>query len=221
MAGNSGCPLLGIPERNLGVPWEPGLREYLTKLNQKRQTIPALVAFCGPAPHDPPGTHSQFPGNVHTDAVCPVPRPVPFWNVPPRRTGPGPPPYAVDQLPPRPRRRPARLLAHRQQRPLRSPGQASSSQLRGHFRVSAQDPDTAPSETCRLVDVLLMAGAAPRRRNQGRDRPGHQYVVPAGPAAPLAHAHEETRSSPDKSAGRRQPDDRTRNETRTTPRAAA
>jgi hypothetical protein len=45
-----------------------------------------------------------------------VPRSVPLRHVAPRRTGPGPPPYAVDQLPPPPRLRPARLLARRQQR---------------------------------------------------------------------------------------------------------
>jgi periplasmic divalent cation tolerance protein len=33
----------------------------------------------------------------------------------------------------------------------RSPSQASSSQLRRHFRVSAQNPDTAASETRRLI----------------------------------------------------------------------
>jgi hypothetical protein len=48
--------------------------------------------------------------------IDPIPRPVPFWHIPPWGTGPGPPPYAVYQLPPRPQRRTARLDALRQQR---------------------------------------------------------------------------------------------------------
>jgi catechol 2,3-dioxygenase-like lactoylglutathione lyase family enzyme len=40
----------------------------------------------------------------------------------------------------------------------RSPRQASSSQLRRHFRVSDQDPDTAASETRRLGLVRSQAG---------------------------------------------------------------
>lgn len=47
--------------------------------------------------------------------VGPVPRSVALREVPPRSAGPGPPPYAIDQLPMRPGPRTARLLAHRQQ----------------------------------------------------------------------------------------------------------
>lgn len=66
------------------------------------------------------GGEDPLPGAVPLPAaeqvIHPPPGPVPLWDIPPWRPSPGPPPYAVDQLPPGPCRRPARLLALRQQR---------------------------------------------------------------------------------------------------------
>jgi hypothetical protein len=50
------------------------------------------------------------------ESVRPAPRPLRPGQVPPRNAGADPEPYAVDQLPPGPRRRPSELLTVRQQR---------------------------------------------------------------------------------------------------------
>jgi hypothetical protein len=90
----------------------------------------------------------------------PAPRPVPLRDVPPWRPGPCPPPYAVDQLPPGPYRRPTRLLALWQQRLQHCP-------LRIRQISTRQEPRSSHVQDPLSVRALGPARAGDRRRERG------------------------------------------------------
>ncbi len=121
-----------------------------------------------------------MPGSVPLPAaeqvVRSAPRPVLLGQVPPGDPGADPEPYAVDQLPTRPYRRPSWLLALRQQRlqhrPLRV-RQVSTCHEPRSSHVERSTSDTRPRRRCPCGRIPGRPGrTAPGRTTRRSRRPG-------------------------------------------------
>lgn len=118
-------------------------------------TTPACKAC--PSPKSRPMTSARSASAVwraspdSSSATGRPPRTVPLDHVPPRHTGPRPEPYAVDQPPPGPGRRPSRLPPPGRRRLHPGPWNAAGS-IRGRERFRQRSRTTAGSLLCLRAD---------------------------------------------------------------------